>query len=176
MRLDKRHLAGALTLLGGSVVYNVWVLANPTSGDARPPLAAVAPAEVPVVVTTMDRPAIARPAVAPPDVAFERPPVWPRDPFEGVQVEPPPVASDPAPVRVLPAAPEPAEPELVLNSVLYSESRKLAMVNGRTVRIGQQIAGVTVLDIRPDAIVVRSLSGGVRTIERRAAAARPGRE
>ena len=168
MTMDRRHLAVSLTLLAGSVVYNVWASATPVDG---PP-----PASPSVQPRPLTPPAPA--AGAPPptshasttaaDVMMERPPVWARDPFMGRGA---PLPAVPA-ISLAPAAAAPAdEPALVLNSVLYSPARRIAMVNGRTVRVGGRIGGTTIVDILPDAIVVESASGEVRTIERRQAAA-----
>lgn len=168
MNLDRRHLVGALALLAGSVTYNAWVFAGPESSI-------VAPATVTMTVNegSAVRQAPARVSVSPhgahrpeaaADVMLDRPPVWTRDPFMGRPAAPLPAVVAPA------AAPAPAEAQIVLDSVLYSSTRKLAMINGRTVRIGDRVGGTTVVDILPDAILVESASGGVRTIRRRTAA------
>jgi hypothetical protein len=154
-------MAVALTLLAGSIAYNVWAFTKPRSrpaNDTPPPLLAVDGA-LPVAAAAGQN--AARDTASPPpaaDVQFDRSPVWPRNPFKAMPastrtVEPPPPVSAP-------------EPEIVLNSILYSDTRKLALVNGRTVRIGDRVGDATVLDIRRNEIVVAS-ARGVRTIPRR---------
>ena len=174
MKMDRRHLAVSLTLLAGSVVYNVWASATPVDGPPPAvPSVQPRPAAPPAPAAGAPPPVTSHRSTAAVDVMLERPPVWARDPFTGRGA---PQLAMPA-ISQLPAAAAPAaEPELVLNSVLYSPARRLAMVNGRTVRVGGRIGGLTVVDILPDAIVVESASGEVRTIERRqAAAGRPRR-
>jgi Tfp pilus assembly PilM family ATPase/outer membrane murein-binding lipoprotein Lpp len=57
-----------------------------------------------------------------------------------------------------------AEPELVVGSILYSSERRLAIINGRIVRIGDRIGSSTILDIEPRAVIVESSDGTKRTI------------
>jgi hypothetical protein len=175
MKLDKRHMAVALTLLVGSIVYNVWVFTRPRprpAGESTPALMAVeGPAPEPVVAAGGGAATIDPAKVAPvADIVLDRAPSWPRNPFVGPKS---PVAAETVQTRV----DEPTlEPELVLNSVLYSDTRRLAMVNGRRVRVGDVIGTARILDILPNAIVVESPLRGVRTVERRAgraAASRP---
>lgn len=65
-----------------------------------------------------------------------------------------------------PAAPSP-QPDLFVGSILYSPQRRLAIVNGRIVRIGDRIGSSTVLYIEPRAVVVQSEDGTKRTLELR---------
>jgi hypothetical protein len=48
---------------------------------------------------------------------------------------------------------------LVLQSVLIAPQRRLAVINGRTLAIGERIDGVTVIDIQPHEVVVKRASG-----------------
>lgn len=60
-----------------------------------------------------------------------------------------------------------AEPELIVSSILYSLQRRLAIVNGRIVRIGDRIGSSTILYIEPRAVTVQSVDGSTRTLELR---------
>jgi hypothetical protein len=63
--------------------------------------------------------------------------------------------------------PDDAEPELRIDSILFSPERRLAVVNGRIARAGDRIAGSRIVDIQPRAVVVESPVRGRRTIEMR---------
>jgi Tfp pilus assembly PilM family ATPase len=63
--------------------------------------------------------------------------------------------------------PDDAEPELRIDSILFSPERRLAVVNGRIARAGDRIAGSRIVDIQPRAVVVESPARGRRTIEMR---------
>ena len=63
--------------------------------------------------------------------------------------------------------PDDAEPELRIDSILFSPERRLAVVNGRIARAGDRIAGSRIVDIQPRAVVVESPGRGRRTIEMR---------
>ena len=166
MTLDRRHLVGALALLAGSVVYNVWALARPDAAGGPSGAAVAAIATSPRVPAPGEQPAAgARPAGQGVDVMLDSPPEWARDPFRWAAA---PSSADPdgpaEPSQTAPVVAPAADPELLLTSVLYSSSRKLAMINGRTVGVGDTFEGVTVVEIMPSAVVVRFPSGSVRTI------------
>ena len=163
MKLDKRHLIAAFVLLMLSVVYNIWVYSRPArvttaavqntdpgfaSDPGLPPPAAPGASEDPMTLP------------APPDVALDRLPRWPRDPFANNHVAPPVeiVAGEPAPVDVDP----------VVASILYSTDRKLAVMNGKIVRVGDQLGNDRIIEIQPSAVVVESPSRGRRTLSLRA--------
>ena len=103
-----------------------------------------------------------------------RTPVQPASP----QVAPPSSPSPPPPppsrdANVAEAPPKPgptevrAQPDLVVSSILYSSQRRLAIVNGRIVRIGDRVGSSTILYIEPRAVVVQSDDGTKRTLEMR---------
>jgi len=48
---------------------------------------------------------------------------------------------------------------LVLQSVLIAPQRRLAVINGRTLAIGERFDGVTVIDIQPHEVVLKRASG-----------------
>lgn len=65
------------------------------------------------------------------------------------------------------AFPDPTRPlayegggELVLQTTIVSAHRRVAVINGRTLRVGDKIAGATVTEIRPFEVV---LASGQRT-------------
>ena len=65
------------------------------------------------------------------------------------------------------SAPVSTEPELVVGSILYSPQRRLAIVNGRIVGVGDRIGSVTVVGIGPREVIVQSADGTTRTLELR---------
>ena len=160
MKLDKRHLVGSLILLIGSIVYNVWVFTRPADGtsaaaEAQAPGVALfaqagAGEAVPVADLTQLPPL--------PDVTLDTSPEWPRDPFADMRRRP-----EPETVEVQAPPPE-AEPDPVVASILYSSSRRLAMIDGRVVRVGDVVSGVKVVEILRNAVIVESTFGGRRTL------------
>lgn len=162
MKLGKPHLIGSLALLVGSIAYNVWVFSQPQKPTTAP--------RGPAPVNALPETAAGRSAAAAvdlshlpalPEVALDRLPEWPRDPFTSVRPPKPPADVTPA----VQAQAAPPEPDLVVASILYSPERRLAIVNGHIVRIGDAIGSAKVVDIQPRAIVVDSPSRGRQTIE-----------
>lgn len=102
-----------------------------------------------------------------------RAPVQPASPQ--VTPSPSPLPSPPpsrdANIADAPMKPGPAEvraqPDLAVSSILYSSQRRLAIVNGRIVRIGDRVGSSTILYIEPRAVVVQSDDGTKRTLEMR---------
>jgi hypothetical protein len=164
VKLDKRHLAVSLVLLVGSIVYNVWVFTRPD--DAVSP-AGGAQASSGVASFAQEAGVGAAPVAdltqlpALPDVTLDRLPEWPRDPFMDMRREPEPVV-----VEVQDSTPV-AEPDPVVASILYSASRRLAMIDGRVVRAGDVVGGVKVVEILRNAVIVESAVGGRRTLSMR---------
>lgn len=71
-------------------------------------------------------------------------------------------------VKPTPPEPEPArEPALVVGSILYSPQRRLAIVNGQIVRIGDRVGSSTILDIEPRAVIVVLADGTTRALDLR---------
>jgi hypothetical protein len=145
---NRKALVGSLALLVAAVFYNVWVFTRPAETttlrgaapvDALPTLGgAPAPAVDPLQIG------------APPPVAMDAAPEWPRDPFAN------PYEAKPAVQAAAEPAPEP-EPEVTVATILYGADRRLAIVNGRIVRVGDRVGPSTVVEIQPRAIV---LDGG----------------
>lgn len=165
MTLGPRHMTVALALLAGSIVYNVWVYTKPRGRGVVEPVLAVSlrvdPSGSGSLAGDQASAAAAGPAREAPDVDLSREPLWARNPFASAaaphDIEEPVVAPPPAAAETVP----------VVNAVLYSSGRKLAMVNGRTVRVGDHVGGWTVAGILPDAVVLAAPSGATRTVTRR---------
>ncbi len=160
MTLDNRHMAGSLLMLAAAIGYNVWVFAGPASrpGAAAAPIdiaAAASPGgemgDRGTAVAALDVPAL-------PDVALDRLPEWRRDPFEDLH-EAPPVE------EAAPAAPPPVvEADPVVASILYSTGRRLAVIDGRIVRLRDRVGNATVVDILPKAVILEFGDGDRRTV------------
>jgi hypothetical protein len=165
MKLDKRHLIVSFVLLVGSIVYNLWVFTSPPGRTAeRSGVAALgAPSPVPQVSGSM--PEVFDPSQVPtlPEIALDRLPEWPRDPFANPRAVRPVVVE----VEAETLTPAPPDVDPVVASILYSTTRRLAVVDGRIVRIGDAVGTATVVDILPKAVIVESPARGRRTIELR---------
>jgi hypothetical protein len=182
-------IAGTAAGLGGSwwVAERTLRSAPPTrmastgparghgAAPAKPPAARVTPA--PATVNKA-------PAVTPPAVVMNTAPVTPPPPV-GVNkapaatlspvlvnrpplVVPPPVAA-PRPVAV--ATEKPAPPpdvavpfDAVLEAILYSPDRKLAIVDNRIVGVGDEIRGARVTEITAGAVLLRDARGRLRRL------------
>src|SRR5262245_21607499 len=66
-------------------------------------------------------------------------------------------SKDPAYVRLSPAAP----PDVTVESILYSPDRRLAIVDGRILTVGDAVDGFRIVDITPTTVVVADGRGGV---------------
>jgi len=172
VKLDKRHLVVSLILLIASIVYNVWVFTRPADDSLGVNTNAVQPIDTSrgVTVDGASQVVIDPTQVADlPDVALDRLPEWPRDPFANLRREAPIVA---AVTPVSEPIVEP-EPDPVVGSILYSTNRRLVTIEGRVARIGDVVAGVRIVDILPNAVVVESPIRGRRTLPVGAGGAAP---
>jgi len=159
MTLGKRHMQIAIVVMLATLVWNVyrsyWGGSSTTAAVQAPLLASVGP------VPRADAPAAREvdPATiaAPPTVDLRAEPAWPRDPFLA-----PGESRD---AVIAEAAPDPAGPDPVVRSILYSSDRRLALVDKRVVKIGDVIAAGTITDIQANAIVLRAPGGEIRRIE-----------
>ena len=68
--------------------------------------------------------------------------------------------------RVRPAPPpEVALPfDAVLGTILYSPDRKLAIVDGRIVGVGDEVRGARIVEITPRAVLLRDAQGRLRRL------------
>lgn len=159
------HLRLALVALAAAALYNVWHFALRDRATPATPASIQAQlaresAEASLIVAPSVGPAAPASSSAAPDpLAMPAPPridlsaplSLARDPFlfgdESRQAE--------APV----AAPIAAAPLPSVRSVLFSASRRLALVDGRVVGIGEPVGGYTVVDIERDAVVFGTPAG-----------------
>jgi hypothetical protein len=58
----------------------------------------------------------------------------------------------------------PAVPDPVVQSILYSTGRQVALVDHRVVGVGDKVANGVVIEIQPEAVVVRTARGQVRRV------------
>src|SRR5207245_2351489 len=76
-----------------------------------------------------------------------------------------PAATRPLPPRTKPAPAVVALPfDAVLGTILYSPDRKLAIVDGRIVGLGDQVRGAQIIDITPTAVMLRDGQGRLRRL------------
>jgi hypothetical protein len=164
MKLDRRHMAAALVLLVGSIIYNVYVFWGPGSRAATTAGASAAP---PADGATNAPEASGGPVdpsqITPPeDVALDRLPEWPRDPFLNRRVPDQTAVVDAS----APEAPA-AEPNPVVSTILYSAGRRRAVIDGHIVGVGDRVGTATVADILPNAVVIDSPVKGRLVLELR---------
>jgi len=77
-------------------------------------------------------------------------------------VSTPPRAS---PQPILPKRPETDTPfQAELGTILYSADRKLAIVDGRIVTVGDDVRGARIVDITPSAVLLRDGHGRLRRL------------
>jgi hypothetical protein len=165
VKLGKVHLVLSLSLLAVSIVYNAWVWTRParTTAPSRAdaPLIEGLQASGPTVTGDAAAEVIDPTTIPPvPDVGLDRAPEWPRNPFLSTRrrvAETSPVASGEVAT----------EPDLVLASILHSAERRLAILNGRIVGVGDRVGSMTVRAIEPREVVVESSTGARRTLELR---------
>lgn len=159
MKVKKSHLQIALLLL---VVAVAWSVAGYFRSSARPP-AGPARASEPLLGDVRpgapgpDRVGIDPLSIpAPPAVDMARAPSWGRDPFlfgsESRDVT--------APVM---AAAVSADP--IVRSILFSSSRRVALVGNRVVGIGDSVGSLKVAEIEKSAVVFTSATGERRRVE-----------
>jgi len=156
MKVQKSHLRLAMFALGAAVLYNLWFFVlrpGPQAGarvTADQPLLESA-ALLPGASVSLDPVAIP----APPDIDMSTAPVLGRDPFLFGN-ESRHVASE-ATRPIL--APDPA-----VRSILFSSTRRLAIVDGRIVGVGDTVGALTVTAIEQDAVVFTTSSGERRRV------------
>jgi hypothetical protein len=151
MSVRTSHLRLALIALAAAVLYNVWYFALRPSPkpagrtSAESPLLTV-PAVSPAAPAVLDPLTVP----APQHVEMTTPIAFVRDPFLfGDETRRPA-----APVVRSAVAAEP-----VVRSILYSADRRLAIVDGRIVGVGEQVGSYTISDIERDAVVFTNPAG-----------------
>jgi hypothetical protein len=161
MQLDKRHMYASIGLMVCAVSYNVWVFTRPAASTgataAAPPAAPVtAPGGVGGAGTPTLGPLDPTQVKPLADVALDRLPEWPRDPFNSLRV-----AEAPEVIETVDGGPAPvADPDPVVATILYSPERRRAVVDGRIVGVGDKVGTATVVDIQPNAVVIESAENG----------------
>ena len=74
--------------------------------------------------------------------------------------EPPPRAAG----RQQTASQPPLPLDAVLGTILYSPERKLAIVDGRIVSVGDEVKGAIIVDITPNTVLLRDGQGRMRSL------------
>jgi len=155
MKVQKSHLRIALFILVAAVLFNAFLYLRPAARPALPqipqtPLISAAPA--PAADGQIDPLSIR----APHDVDLARVPGYSRDPFlfgdETREI-----------VRAATAAPD-AGPEPAVRSILFSPTRRLAIVDGRIVGVGDQVGLFRVAEIEQGAVVFALETGERRRV------------
>ena len=155
-------VATGVTLAWRLQRLELFQTASPAPATLKLPAAHSAPhAERPAVVASAE-PAIVRPSA---------PLATPPEPLRLSAVpEPPPApraAVLPRPVSTARRLPEeetslPFDGEL--GTILYGPERKLAIVDGRIVQVGDDVRGARVIEILPDAVLFRDVQGRLRKL------------
>lgn len=152
MTVRRTHLTLALTALAAAVLYNVWhFIVRPAAPErSAGPRTAVEQPLTPGGASPADtaRDPLAIPAPPPVDLASR--PSWGRDPF---------LFGGESRAAARPAAPPPAQVRPAVRTILYSSDRRLAIVNGRTVGVGDAVGEYTVAEIERTAVVFTAPSG-----------------
>lgn len=160
MNVQRSHLRAAIVVLTAAVLYNVWSFMKPAARitgpqrqqpaleiDARPALAgtqAIDPMAIP----------------APPAIDVSRVPTTARDPF---------LFADETRDGRLQTAQVAETPDPMVRSILFSATRKTAMLEHRMVSIGDCVGSLTVTDIERDAVVFTTSTGERRRVSLRRA-------
>lgn len=152
MKIQKSHLRIALFVLAAAVLYNLYAFLRPAPRVSAPPQSQpplLGENAAPKSGTRIDPMAI-RPPV---EVDLARVPGYARDPFLYGDETREIVA------RVLGAPQEGPGP--TVRSILFSTTRRLAIVDGRIVGVGDSVGGYKVVEIEQGAVVFTS-AGGAR--------------
>jgi len=152
MTVRRSHLILALSALAAAVLYNLWffVLRPGPSPEARPPQP-----EQPLLDLSGGWPAstsFGDPSTIPPPPAVDMSgqPSWRRDPF---------VFGNETRDALRPSSRQTRAAEPVVSSILYSASRRLAIVDGRIVGVGDAVGNYRIVEIERDAVVLAVPSG-----------------
>jgi hypothetical protein len=156
MKVQKSHLRLASFALGAAVLYNLWFFVlrpGPQAGSRVTPeqpllggaafgpgaSAQLDPATIPV----------------PPDIDMSTSPVFGRDPF---------LFGDETRTIALAAVRRLPESDPIVRSILFSSTRRLAIVDGRIVSVGDTVGTYTVSAIEQAAVVFTTPAGARRRV------------
>lgn len=158
MKVKKSHLQIGLLLLGVAIVWSVASYLKPSARPGAPPQRGSEPllgAETPAR-HGQERGAIDPLSIpAPPVLDMTSAPSWGRDPFLfGHEYRQLTIA---APVQVASASP-------IVRSILFSASRRVALIDSRVVGIGDRVGAFTVTDIERSAVTFSLPSGERRRV------------
>ena len=146
---------------------------QPAPGPARPAPESASVARVPIATPPPARVPTPPPTVAapPPKPFVVEPPKRPVEPPPRVvALQPAPKTSEPEPIRpaparqVQPAAEAPVPFDGTLGTILYASDRKLAIVDGRIVQVGDEVRGARVVEITPNSVLFRDGKGRLRRL------------
>ena len=141
---------------------------QPAQVQTAPPIVQQAPARTPARVPAPAPALVLTPVPLPAPVRTE--PIAPSParlaPVREPAATPPAApASSPAPPVRRPPPEEVALPfDATLGTILYAADRKLAIVDGHIVQVGDEVRGARVVDITPNAVVFRDRQGRLRRL------------
>jgi hypothetical protein len=155
MKVQRSHLRIALFILAAAVLYNVWSFMKPAARTAGP-LRQQPALETDARPTATGAPAIDPLSIpAPPAVDMSKAPSSGRDPF---------LFGDETRDDRQQAARLELTPDPVVRSILYSSTRKTAILDHRMVGIGDSVGSLRVTDIERDAVVFTTSTGVRRRV------------
>lgn len=162
------------------------VASRPAPATVAPPVASNRPPPATPPAATVNRPPVVPPPPVVPHVAEPATRPAPTRAGEATTAtkpaDAPAVAMRPLPARVTPARLARTEPprvvakarapeaeialpfDAVLGTILYSADRRLAIIDGRIVGIGDELRGAHVIDIAPGAVLLRDGQGRLRRL------------
>ena len=157
MKIEKRHLRIVLIALVAAILYNVYryLASNNSAAAAARPLLSNTPPRPPDTPppSSVDPSSIPEP----PRVDLSLDPKWDRDAFL--------FGNETREVRIVKAAAPPPGPDPIVKSILFSSGRRLAVVDGHIVKVGDKVGANEVVDIERAAVVFRTASGVRRRVD-----------
>jgi hypothetical protein len=155
MKVQRSHLRIALFVLAAAVLYNVWSFMKPATRTAGPqrqqPALETDARPGPAGAQAIDPVTIP----APPAVDMSKAPTFGRDPF---------LFGDETRDDRLQAAQSAITPDPVIRSILYSTTRRSAILENRIVGIGDSVGSLKVVDIEREAVVFETAKGERRRV------------
>ena len=133
----------------------------PVAVTQPPPVAAIQPPPAAVVRPRASTPSPQPAVVFTPVPEPVRPPP-PRDAQRPAEATAPAVRQ--APARRPPPEETPLPFEGTLGSILYGSDRKLAIIDGRIVQVGDEVGGARVVEITPNSVLFRDRQGRLRRL------------